>query len=40
VRLDLPAKSYSFGLAVWDGATGDQHQVVTIVKLRFESMKE
>jgi hypothetical protein len=40
VRLDLPEKSYSFGLAVWDGTTGDQHQVVTIVKLRFESMKK
>jgi len=40
VWLDPPEKSYSFGLAVWDGATGDQHQVVTIVKLRFESMKE
>jgi hypothetical protein len=37
VRLDLPEKSYSFGLAVWDGATANQHQVVTIVKLRFES---
>ena len=40
VRLDLPEKSYSSGLAVWDGATGDQHKVFTIVKLRFESMKE
>ncbi len=40
VRLDFPEKIYSFGLAVWDGATGDQHQVVTIVKLRFESGKE
>ena len=40
VRLDLPEKNYSFGLAVWDGTTADQHQVVTIVKLRFESMKE
>jgi len=40
VRLDLPEKSHSFGLAVWDGATGDQHQVATIVKLRFESNKE
>ena len=36
VRLDLPEKSYTFGLAVWDGATADQHQVGTIVKLRFE----
>jgi hypothetical protein len=40
VRLDLPEKSYSFGLAVWDGTAGDRHQVVTIVKLRFEPMKE
>ena len=40
VRLDLNEKSYSFGLAVWDGATGDQHQVATIIKLRFESLKE
>jgi hypothetical protein len=40
VRLDLSEKSYSFGLAVWDGTTADQHQVATIVKLRFESMKE
>ena len=40
VRLDLNEKSYSFGLAVWDGATGDQHQVATIIKLRFESIKE
>jgi hypothetical protein len=40
VRLDLSEKSYSFGLAVWDGSTGDQHQVVTIVRLRFEPMKE
>lgn len=40
VRLDRPEKRYSFGLAVWDGATGDQHQVVTIVKLRFEPMKK
>ena len=40
VRLDTSEKSYSFGLAVWDGAAGDRHQVVTIVKLRFEPMKE
>jgi hypothetical protein len=40
VRLDLPEKNHSFGLAVWDGATGNQHQVGTIVKLRFESRKE
>jgi len=40
VRLDLPEKNHSFGLGVWDGATGDQHQVATIVKLRFEIMKE
>jgi len=40
VQLDLPEKSYSFGLAVWDAATGDQHQVATIVQLRFESRKE
>jgi len=40
VRLDQPDKGYSFGLAVWDGATGDQHQVVTILKLRFGPMKK
>jgi hypothetical protein len=40
VQLDQPDKSYSFGLAVWDGATGDQHQVVTIVNLRFKTMPE
>jgi hypothetical protein len=40
VRLDLPEKSYSFGLAVWDGSTGDQHQVATVIKLRFETMRE
>jgi hypothetical protein len=40
VRLDQPEISHSFGLAVWDGATGDQHQVATIVKLHFESIIE
>jgi hypothetical protein len=40
VRLELSEKSYSFGLAVWDGTTGDQHQMATIVKLRFEPMKD
>jgi len=40
VRLDRPAKTYTFGLAVWDGATGDRHQVATLVKLRFEPKKE
>jgi Ethylbenzene dehydrogenase/Cytochrome c554 and c-prime len=40
VRLDQPDKSYSFGLAVWDGATGDRHQVATIVRLRFEPRNE
>jgi len=40
VRLDLAEKSYTFGLAVWDGATGDQHQVATIVRLRFEGGKK
>jgi hypothetical protein len=39
VQLDPPEKRYTFGLAIWDGATGDQHQVVTIVKLRFEPIK-
>jgi hypothetical protein len=39
VQLDLPEKNLSFGLAVWDGAGGDQHQVATIVKLRFEAGK-
>ena len=40
VQLDPSVKSYSFGLAVWDGATGDRHQVATIVKLRFEPINE
>ena len=40
VRLDLSGSSYTFGLAVWDGETGDQHQVATIVKLRFEPKKD
>lgn len=35
VQLDPSEKSYSFGLAVWDGAVGNQHQLATIVKLRF-----
>jgi hypothetical protein len=39
VKLDPSKKSHSFGLAVWDGATGDQHHVATIVKLRFESVQ-
>jgi hypothetical protein len=37
VRLDLHQSSYTFGLAVWDGETGNRHQVATIVKLRFET---
>jgi hypothetical protein len=40
VQIDPSEKSYSFGVAVWDGISGDQHQVATIVKLRFESKKE
>jgi len=36
VQFDPAAKEYSFGLAVWDGTIGDQHQMATIVKLRFE----
>lgn len=36
VQLDPSVKNYTFGLAVWDGASGDQHQTATIVKLRFE----
>ncbi|MEJ2168062.1 MAG: ethylbenzene dehydrogenase-related protein, partial [Desulfobacterales bacterium] len=40
VRLDLTEKTYTFGLAVWDGAAGDRHQVATIVRLRFEPRKE
>jgi hypothetical protein len=40
VQLDPAEKSYSFGLAVWDGSPGDQHQVITIVRLRFESHKK
>ena len=40
VQFDLSQKSTSFGLAVWDGAAGDQHQVATIVKLRFETAPE
>jgi hypothetical protein len=39
VQLDPPEKSYCFGLAVWDGTAGDQHQVGTIVRLRFEPME-
>ncbi|MDP2643317.1 MAG: ethylbenzene dehydrogenase-related protein [Desulfobacterales bacterium] len=35
VQLDPAEKSYSFGLAVWDGAVGNQHQVATLVRLRF-----
>jgi hypothetical protein len=38
--LDPSEKSYTFGLAVWNGTTADQHQVGTIVKLHFESGKE
>jgi hypothetical protein len=38
VQLDPSKKNYSFGLALWDGATGDQHQVATIATLRFESV--
>jgi hypothetical protein len=40
VQLDSPEKNYSFGLAVWDGAAGNQHQVGTIVRLRFESKEQ
>jgi hypothetical protein len=40
VQIDPSEKSYSFGVAVWDGISGDQHQVATIVKIRFESKKE
>lgn len=40
VRLDLTEKAYTFGLAVWDGAAGDRHQVATIVRLRFETLKK
>ncbi len=36
VQLDPSENNYSFGLAVWDGATANQHQVATIIKLRFE----
>jgi hypothetical protein len=35
-QLDPSEKNYSIGLAVWDGATGNQHQVATVIKLRFE----
>lgn len=38
IQLDPATKNYSFGLAVWDGTTGDRHQVATVVKLRFESV--
>lgn len=38
VQLDPLKKNYSFGLAVWNGETGDQHQVATIIKLRFETV--
>ena len=36
VQFEPSQKKNSFGLAVWDGTTGDQHQVATIIKLRFE----
>jgi hypothetical protein len=38
VQLDFSDKSYSFGLSVWDGSPGDQHQVATIVRLRIERL--
>jgi hypothetical protein len=40
VRLDPAVKSHSFGLAVWDGTSGDQHHVATIVRLRFAPVKD
>ena len=36
VQFDPSQKNNPFGLAVWDGATGERHQVATIIKLRFE----
>lgn len=40
VQFDRLEKNYPFGLAVWDGATANQHQVATIIKLRFERSPE
>lgn len=39
IQFDPAAEGYSFGLAVWDGASEDRHQVVTMVKLSFKSTK-
>jgi hypothetical protein len=36
VQFDPSTRRYTFGLAVWDGAGGDQHQVSTIVRLLFK----
>jgi hypothetical protein len=36
VQFDPSQKNTPFGLAVWDDATGERHQVATIIKLRFE----
>jgi hypothetical protein len=35
VQLDPARGSQSFGLALWNGSFGDQHQVATLVGLRF-----
>jgi hypothetical protein len=40
VQLQPSEKSYSFGLAVWDGAAGQKHQVATVVRLDFEPIAE
>lgn len=36
VRLEPDGKRQSFGLALWDGAPGERHQVATRVGFRFE----
>jgi hypothetical protein len=40
VQLHPPGKNETFGLAVWDGSTGDRHQLSTLVRLHFEARKE
>ena len=38
VQFDSSERTYSFGLAVWDGIKKQQHQVATILNLRFENL--
>jgi hypothetical protein len=35
VQLNPAQSSVSFGMALWDGSSGDRHQVATLVTLRF-----